>query len=77
VRGKKKKKKRERKKRNRGDKVKNKVAGEQRANSETFSYYTGDTLEMEQEIRACERGDDGISDSYKAKTQTFVQLQLV
>lgn len=38
------------------DKVKNKVAREQRENTETFSYYTGDTLEMEQETRTCERG---------------------
>lgn len=39
----------------RGDKVKNKVAGEQSDNSETFSYCTGDTLEMEQETRTCEK----------------------
>lgn len=38
----------------RGDKVRNKVTREQRENSETFSYYTGDTLEMEQETRTCE-----------------------
>lgn len=39
----------------RGDKVKNKVAREQRQNTETFSYYTGDSLEMEQETGTCER----------------------
>lgn len=38
----------------RGDKVKSKVAREQSKNSETFSCYTGDTLEMEQETRTCE-----------------------
>lgn len=41
-----------------GDKVKNKVAGEQSDNSETFSYCTGDTLEMEQETRTCEVVND-------------------
>lgn len=39
----------------RGDKVRNKVAREQRKKSQTFSYYTGDTLEMEQETRTCEK----------------------
>lgn len=38
----------------RGDKFKNKVTREQSENSETFSCYTGDTLEMEQETRTCE-----------------------
>lgn len=28
---------------------------ESRDSTETFSYYTGDTLEMEQEIRTCEK----------------------
>ena len=38
----------------RGDKVKNKVTREQSGNSQTFSFYTGDTPEMEQETRTCE-----------------------
>ena len=40
----------------RGDKVRNKVAREE--NAETFSYYTGDALEMEQETGTCEKGGD-------------------
>lgn len=45
----------ERKEGQRGYKVKNRLAGENTENSETFSYYAGDSIEMEQETRTCER----------------------